>query len=155
MSKIRSNRRGAGRAATLAILTLSPLLVAGCKPAPAANPAPQPAEVGVITVRPTPVRRTTELPGRTTAAMNSDVRPQITGVILRRLFDEGGEVKEGQQLYEIDPRPYKAALDQAMAQRAQDQAQLETAQLDLSRYQQQAVREFAPRQQVDQQRATV
>src|SRR6266481_6505760 len=69
-------------------------------------------------VHPVPVQRTTELPGRTTAVTISDVRPQITGVILRRLFTEGSDVKEGQQLYEIDPRLYKASLDQAMAQRA-------------------------------------
>ena len=155
MSKVRSSRRNLGRAAILACLIVSPILVAGCERAPAAKPAPQPAEVGVIAVHPVPVQRTTELPGRTTAVTISDVRPQITGVILRRLFTEGSDVKEGQQLYEIDPRLYKAALDQAMAQRAQDQAQVEAAQLDLNRFQQLSVREFATRQQVDNQRATV
>src|SRR5882724_711347 len=155
MSKVRSSRRNLGRAAILACLIVSPILVAGCERAPAAKPAPQPAEVGVIAVHPVPVQRTTELPGRTTAVTTSDVRPQITGVILRRLFTEGSDVKEGQQLYEIDPRLYKAALDQAMAQRAQDQAQVEAAQLDLNRFQQLSVREFATRQQVDNQRATV
>jgi len=155
MSKVRSSRRNFGRAAILACLIVSPILVAGCERAPAAKPAPQPAEVGVIAVHPVPVQRTTELPGRTTAVTTSDVRPQITGVILRRLFTEGSDVKEGQQLYEIDPRLYKAALDQAMAQRAQDQAQVEAAQLDLNRFQQLSAREFATRQQVDNQRATV
>ncbi len=155
MSKVRSSRRNLGRAAILACLIVSPILVAGCERAPAAKPAPQLAEVGVIAVHPVPVQRTTELPGRTTAVTTSDVRPQITGVILRRLFTEGSDVKEGQQLYEIDPRLYKAALDQAMAQRAQDQAQVEAAQLDLNRFQQLSVREFATRQQVDNQRATV
>jgi membrane fusion protein, multidrug efflux system len=149
------SRRDLSRAAILACLTLSPILVTSCGPAPAAKPAPPPAEVGIVTVHPTPVQRTTELPGRTTAVMTSDVRPQITGVVLQRLFTEGNEVTEGQQLYEIDPRPYQAALDQVMAQRAQDQAQLEAAQLDLNRFQQLAVREFATRQQVDNQRATV
>ena len=155
MSKVHSSRRNLGRAAILACLIVSPILVAGCERAPAAKPAPQPAEVGVIAVHPVPVQRTTELPGRTTAVTTSDVRPQITGVILRRLFTEGSDVKEGQQLYEIDPRLYKAALDQAMAQRAQDQAQVEAAQLDLNRFQQLSAREFATRQQVDNQRATV
>jgi len=155
MSKVHSSRRNLGRAAILAYLIVSPILVAGCERAPAAKPAPQPAEVGVIAVHPVPVQRTTELPGRTTAVTTSDVRPQITGVILRRLFTEGSDVKEGQQLYEIDPRLYKAALDQAMAQRDQDQAQVEAAQLDLNRFQQLSAREFATRQQVDNQRATV
>jgi membrane fusion protein (multidrug efflux system) len=155
MSTIRSNRSHFGRAAILACLTLSPVLLVGCKPEPATKPAPQLAEVGVVTVHPAPVQRVTELPGRTTAVTTSDVRPQITGVVLHRLFTEGSEVTEGQQLYEIDPRSYKAALDQAVAQRAQDQAQVEAAQLDLNRFQQLAVREFATRQQVDNQRGTV
>jgi membrane fusion protein (multidrug efflux system) len=155
MSKMRVSRRSVLRAAILASIAPATVLVAGCERAPAAKAAALPPEVGVITMRPTTVQRITELPGRTSAVTTSDVRPQITGVILRRLFTEGSEVKEGQQLYEIDPRPYKAALDQAMAQRAQDQAQLEAAQLDLNRFQQLATREFATRQQVDNQRATV
>jgi membrane fusion protein (multidrug efflux system) len=155
MSKIRMSRRSILRAAVLALIAPSTVLVAGCQRPPAAKAAALAPEVGVITVRPTTVQRITELPGRTSAVTSSDVRPQITGVILRRLFTEGSEVKEGQQLYEIDPRPYKAALDQAMAQRAQDQAQLEAAQLDLTRFQQLATREFATRQQLDNQQAVV
>jgi membrane fusion protein (multidrug efflux system) len=153
MSRIGMSRRSVLRAAILASLAPSTVLVAGCQRAPAAKAATPPPEVGVITVHPTAVQRTTELPGRTTAVTTSDVRPQITGMILQRLFTEGSEVKEGQQLYEIDPRPYKAALDQAIAQRAQDQAQLEAAQLNQNRYQQ--LGEFATRQQVDNQRAVV
>jgi membrane fusion protein (multidrug efflux system) len=153
MSKIRMSRRSVLRAAILASLAPSPLLVASCQRAPAATATAPPPEVGVITVQPTPVPRTTELPGRATAVMISEVRPQITGVVLKRLFTEGSEVKEAQQLYEIAPRPYKAALDQAVAQRDQDQAQLQAAQLNLKRFQQ--LGEFATRQQVDDQRATV
>jgi membrane fusion protein (multidrug efflux system) len=155
MFKIRMSRRSVLRAAVLTLIAPSTVLVAGCQPPPPAKAAALAPEVGVITVRPMTVQRITELPGRTSAVTSSDVRPQITGVILRRLFTEGSEVKEGQQLYEIDPRPYKAALDQAMAQRAQDQAQLEAAQLDLARFQQLATREFATRQQLDNQQAVV
>jgi membrane fusion protein, multidrug efflux system len=155
MSKIRSDRRNTRRAVILTCVILPPFLVAGCDRAPAARLSAPPPEVGVLAVHPAPVKRITELPGRTAAVMISDVRPQITGVILRRLFTEGSEVKEGQQLYEIDPRPYKVALEQAMAQRAQDQAQLEAAQLNLNRFQQLAVRQFATQQQVDNQRGTV
>ncbi len=88
--------------------------VPGCDRAPAAPAAAPPPEVGVVTVHPEPVQRTTQLPGRTTAVQTSEVRPQVTGVILQRLFTEGSEVKEGQQLYEIDPRPYKAALEKRL-----------------------------------------
>jgi RND family efflux transporter MFP subunit len=58
---------------------------------------------------------TTELPGRVNAYRTADVRPQVNGIILKRLFVEGGEVRAGQQLYQIDPAPYKAAYDSAVA----------------------------------------
>lgn len=71
--------------------------------------------VGYVVVQPTSVEMETELSGRTTAFESSDVRPQITGVIRRRLFTEGELVHRGQALYEIDPRLYRAAVDQAEA----------------------------------------
>src|SRR5262249_10892575 len=87
--------------------------------------------------------------------MTSDVRPQVDGIILKLLFTEGSEVKAGQPLYEIDPRPYKAALDQAVGQRAKDAAHLQNARLNLARYQPLAARGFATQQQADNQQATV
>jgi len=78
-------------------------------------PAPAPPRVSVVTVRSQPVPITTELPGRVTAYRTADVRPQVTGIILKRLFVEGSEVRAGQQLYQIDPAPYKAAYDSAVA----------------------------------------
>src|SRR5258708_23826916 len=122
IATVRGGRRLAQRALMIAWIALPPLLLAGCDQKTNAAPAPPPPAVGIVTVIPEPVRRLTELPGRTTAMLTADVRPQISGVILRRLVTEGSEVKEGQQLYEIDSRPYKAALDHAMAPRDQDQA---------------------------------
>ena len=78
-------------------------------------PASAPPRVSVVTVRSQPVPVTTELPGRVTAYRTADVRPQVNGIILKRLFVEGSEVRAGQQLYQIDPAPYKAAYDSAVA----------------------------------------
>lgn len=69
----------------------------------------------MVTLKPTPVPITTELPGRVAARRVADVRPQVNGIILKRLFVEGSEVKEGQQLYQIDPAPYQATYDSANA----------------------------------------
>ena len=87
-----------------------------------------------MTVHSQPVVRTTELPGRTTAVMTADVRPQVNGVILERLFTEGSEVKKGQQLYQIDPATYRATYDSAVATLAHNQAALLTANAKAARY---------------------
>src|ERR1700682_4641960 len=83
------------------------------------------------------------------------IRAQVSGTLVAVPVKEGQEVKQGDIVAQIDPRPFKAALDQATAQRTGDTAQLEGAQLDLRRYQTLAKKEFAPVQQVDQQTATV
>jgi len=97
------------------------LLVVGCGHH-APPPAPGPPKVSVVTLRTQPVPIVTELPGRVNAYRTADVRPQVNGIILRRLFVEGGEVKTGQQLYQIDPAPYKAAYDSAVAANASARA---------------------------------
>jgi membrane fusion protein (multidrug efflux system) len=91
--------------------------------------------VGFMVVREQPVQLTAELPGRTDPFAVSNVEPQVTGIIQQRLFTEGSVVKAGQSLYQIDPRPYQAALDQANGQLAQAEANLVNARLDLKRYQ--------------------
>jgi multidrug efflux system membrane fusion protein len=83
-----------------------------------------------------------------------DIKAQVNGTLTALPVREGQEVHRGDIVAEIDPRPYKAALDQAIAQRGEDAAQLKSAQLDLNRYQSLARRGFAPVQQVDDQRAT-
>ncbi|MCV9920776.1 MULTISPECIES: efflux RND transporter periplasmic adaptor subunit [Pseudomonas] len=89
-------------------------LLSGCKKEEAA-PAPQAPLVGVVTLQPQAFTLTSELPGRTTAFRVAEVRPQVNGIILKRLFKEGSEVKEGQQLYQIDPSVYEANLANAQA----------------------------------------
>jgi membrane fusion protein, multidrug efflux system len=84
-----------------------------------------------------------------------EIKAQVTGTLIALPVEEGSEVHEGDIVAEIDPRPYKAALDQAMAQRDEDVAQLKAAQLDLKRYQNLAKSNFAPVQQVEDQQGTV
>jgi len=83
--------------------------------ASSASYAAQIPSVDVVTLQSQPVTLTTSLPGRTTAVRSAEVRPQVTGVIQKRLFVEGSEVKAGQQLYQIDPSTYVATYDRAMA----------------------------------------
>ena len=71
---------------------------------------PPPPEVGVITLAPRAIAITDQLPGRTTAYRVAEVRPQVTGIVQKRLFVEGGEVKAGEQLFQIDAGSYRAAL---------------------------------------------
>lgn len=94
---------------------LSLLLLAGCQKEAEqqqARPAPQ---VGVVTLEAQPFTLTTELPGRTAAYRVAEVRPQVDGIVQKRLFKEGSEVKAGQQLYQIDPAIYQATLKSAEA----------------------------------------
>jgi len=83
--------------------------------APAGPPAMPPPQVGVVTVQPRAVALSTELPGRVEALRVAQVRARVNGVVLKRLFVEGSEVKAGQVLFQIDPAPYQAVLDQAEA----------------------------------------
>lgn len=115
-------------------------LATGCdrkSPAPSAAMAGAagPMEVGVLTVASAPVKLTQELPGRTSAFRVAEVRARVNGIVLRRLFKEGSDVKEGEVLYEIDPAPYQAALDSALATLARAEANLASARLKEGRYQ--------------------
>ena len=101
---------------------------------PSKRPAPPPPDVGVVTLEPTSVPLTTELPGRTDPFATSDVRPQVTGILKARMFTEGGLVQVGQPLYQIDSAPYQAAYDSAKAALANAQANLTTTRLKAERY---------------------
>jgi membrane fusion protein (multidrug efflux system) len=103
------------------------LALAGCEKAPSAAPPSAPPEVAVYTIETTKVRITTELPGRTAAYLVSEIRPQVNGVILKRYFEEGSEVKAGDVLYQIDPAPYQAAYDVALANLSMAQQAVEKA----------------------------
>jgi membrane fusion protein (multidrug efflux system) len=114
------------------------LALAGCNEAQPQGgpPAMPPPAVDVVTLHARPVTLTTDLPGRTAAYRTAAVMPQVSGVLLKRLFTEGDIVQEGQQLYQIDPAPYEAALASAQATLAHAQATVRTAQATVDRYKQ-------------------
>jgi membrane fusion protein (multidrug efflux system) len=109
------------------------LAVSGCEEAPHQVAAP-PAQVGVVTLVQQSVTLTSELPGRTSPFRIADVRPQVNGVIQKRMFVEGSDVEEGMQLYQIDPAPYQAAYDSAEAQLAHANAEMASAKSLADRY---------------------
>ncbi|WP_297295211.1 efflux RND transporter periplasmic adaptor subunit [uncultured Methylovirgula sp.] len=92
-------------------------------------------EVSVVTLHPETVAITAELPGRVVASLEAEVRPQIAGIIQRRLFEEGSEVVEGAPLYQIDAAPYRAAYDSAVAALEKAEAAVPSAQAKFARYQ--------------------
>lgn len=94
-------------------------------------PAPQ---VGVVTLKSQPLPVSTALPGRTSAYQVSEVRPQVGGILLKRLFKEGADVKAGEVLYQIDPASYQAAYDSAKASLAQAEATVSSARPKAERY---------------------
>lgn len=111
----------------------SSLALGGCgKGAPAAPPPPS---VGVVSLKVESVPLISELPGRIAAAETAEVRPQISGIIRKRLFAEGAYVKAGQMLYEIEDAPYQAALAQARGNLARAQASINATSLQARRYQ--------------------
>jgi membrane fusion protein, multidrug efflux system len=119
---------------TLAGLFALSVVLSGCdKAQPQAGPPPPPA-VDVVTLRAKPVTLTTDLAGRTSAYRTAEVRPQVNGVLLKRLFAEGDFVETGQQLYQIDSAPYEAALASAKATLARAEASVRTAQAVVDRY---------------------
>ena len=133
-----------------ALLLLLPAGLAGCDKPPVPPPPPQAVvEVGVVTLRAQPVTLTTELPGRTTAFLTADVRPQVNGLILKRTFTEGADVTAGQPLYQIDPATYQATYDSALATLAHNQAALVTARAKAARYKPLAAAEAVSRQDYD------
>ncbi|MFM0223374.1 efflux RND transporter periplasmic adaptor subunit [Paraburkholderia dipogonis] len=109
------------------------VLLAACGPKQSAPP-PQTPEVGVVTVQPTAVPVVTELPGRTSAFLVAQVRARVDGIVLRREFTEGSQVKAGQRLYKIDPAPYIATLNNAKATLAKAQANLASVTAQANRY---------------------
>jgi len=109
------------------------VLLAACGPKQSAPP-PQTPEVGVVTVQPTTVPVVTELPGRTSAFLVAQVRARVDGIVLRREFTEGAQVKAGQRLYKIDPAPYIATLNNAKATLAKAQANLASTTAQASRF---------------------
>ena len=106
--------RPLGYIVVLAALSCSYLL-AGCDRSTQSQPPPPVPEVATVTVQPQKVLLTTELPGRTAAFRVAEIRPRVSGLVQKRLFTEGSDVKAGQVLYQIDQAPFQAALDNATA----------------------------------------
>ena len=129
MNKIR------GLSPLAAVLMLSgSFLLTGCDNNKSEQAAQQPPEVGVVTLKTEPLKISTELPGRTSAYRVAEVRPQVSGIILKRNFIEGSDIKAGQSLYQIDPATYQAAYDSAKGDLTQAQANARIAQLTVKRY---------------------
>ena len=119
------------------LIALSAALISACGGrAPAANPGARAApQVTVVTLKIGPVQLKRELPGRTNAYLIAEVRPQVSGILKRRLFQEGALVKAGQPLYDIDDAIYRAQLESAQASLAKAQASVAAAKLTAERTQ--------------------
>jgi membrane fusion protein, multidrug efflux system len=139
---------------TLALL-LGAIAALGSGCARHAPPPPPKPAVTVVDLHPRPVSLTTELPGRVSAYRIAEVRPQVNGVLLKRLFKEGDLVAAGQQLYQIDPAPYQATLASARATLAHAHASVTAAQLTAERYQALAEAHAVSRQDYDNAVATL
>jgi membrane fusion protein (multidrug efflux system) len=110
---------------------LGSLLLGGCESSKSAPPPPVP-EVATVLVQTERIVLTTDLPGRTSAYAIADIRPQVGGIIQRRLFEEGSDIKAGQVLYQIDPAPLQAAYDNATANLAAARRTAERARASLA-----------------------
>jgi membrane fusion protein, multidrug efflux system len=125
----KNNRAGMMIAAVILVFYL---IIGGCGKQKSGGPPPMP-EVSVVTIQAKQVVITTELAGRTSANLVAEVRPQVGGIIQKRLFTEGADVKAGQALFQIDPALYQAALDNAKAALNRSEANLPAIRLKSDR----------------------
>ena len=131
------------------------LTLSGCdNPTGSETPAKNAPQVNVVTLHAQSLPVTTELPGRTSAFRVAEVRPQVSGLVLKRAFTEGSDVTAGQKLYQIDPAPFQAAYDNARAALAESEANARMAQATLQRYRPLAGTQYISRQDLDQAEAT-
>ena len=131
MLPCRSLSRAPRERPTLAAALLALLLGACARPGP--PPAAPPPQVGIVVVHAQPVPLTRNLVGRLSATRSADVRARVAGVLLKRLYTEGSDVKAGQPLFQIDPAPLRAALDGALASLAQAEANATNAHITAQR----------------------
>ena len=122
------------RLIAVAGILVAGVMATGCGKKTTNAPPSGPPEVGVVVVKPERVALTTELSGRTSPHMIAEVRPQVSGIIQKRVFTEGSDVKAGQVLYQIDPATYQAAYDSAKAAQARVEANLIPARLKEERF---------------------
>jgi len=140
----------------VSILSVSVLCaLAGCTASPAAQPPPQgPGEVGIVTLKTESVTLQTELAGRTIASLSSELRPQVSGIVKARTFEEGARVKAGQVLYEIDSSMYRAAYEEAKANLVASRATLESSKIKNERFADLLKIEGVSKQEADDARAS-
>jgi membrane fusion protein, multidrug efflux system len=124
-------------------------ILSGCDSTARAPSQAGPPEVAVVEVKPQRVAITTELPGRTSAYLVAEVRPQVGGIIQKRFFTEGSDVKAGDVLYQIDPATYQAAYDIAKAQLARAEANISTTRVRAERYKELVEIKAVSRQEYD------
>jgi membrane fusion protein (multidrug efflux system) len=135
--------------ATIVAAILVHLFLTGCdQPKQVQRPASVP-EVTTVTVQTEKITLTTELPGRTSAYRIAEIRPQVSGLIQKRLFTEGSDVKAGQVLYQIDPAPFQAALANAEAALARAEANLPSIRSRVERYKELLVDKAVSQQDYD------
>lgn len=125
-------------------------LLAGCDGSDNAQQGVHAPQVTVFVVKSAPLAVTTELPGRTDAFRVAEVRPQVSGIILRRNFVEGSDVKAGDSLYQIDPATYQAAYDSAKGELVKAEAAANIAHLTVKRYVPLVGTQYVSRQEYDQ-----
>lgn len=126
------------------------LALTGCDDKQDQQGGQQMPEVGVVTLKTEPLQITTELPGRTVAYRIAEVRPQVSGIILKRNFVEGSDIEAGVSLYQIDPETYQATYDSAKGDLAKAQAAANIAELTVKRYQKLLGTQYISKQEYDQ-----
>ncbi|GAB3627415.1 efflux RND transporter periplasmic adaptor BpeA [Pandoraea terrae] len=131
------------------VVALAAMTLAACGKKPQGAPQGMVPEVGVVTLQTQNVALTTDLPGRTSPYRVADVRARVNGIVLKRDFTEGGDVKSGQRLYKIDPATYQAAFESAKATLAKAEASAASTRLLAQRYKQLVAVEAVSKQEYD------
>ncbi|WP_449546804.1 efflux RND transporter periplasmic adaptor subunit [Lelliottia amnigena] len=134
----------------LSVFFVCATLLTGCDGSDNPKQIAQAPQVTVYVVKSAPLAVTTELPGRTDAFRVAEVRPQVSGIVLRRNFTEGSDVSAGDSLYQIDPATYKAAYDSAKGEMAKAEAAANIAHLTVKRYEPLVGTQYISRQEYDQ-----
>jgi membrane fusion protein, multidrug efflux system len=143
--------KGRANLITILLILIAGMILMSCekKNATVGKSPSTPPEVGVIVVQPQRVMLTTELAGRTSAYLIAEVRPQVGGIVQKRLFTEGSDVKAGEILYQIDPATYQAAYNSAKASLARAEANVIPARLKAERYSELVKNKFVSQQDYD------
>jgi RND family efflux transporter MFP subunit len=147
MGSLNRSQTEMGRVSLVLFVALSLLSITGCKRRSSAHPAPPVVEVTPVMQRDVPIEG--EWVGTLQGYVNAQIEPQVSGYLIRQDYREGALVRKGQVLFEIDPRPFQAALDQAKGQLAEAQAQMANAQINVNRDIPEAKARAIPQSQLD------